>query len=151
MSTFMDQIYLMLLRLWGRNSWSTNFSSWWSGFSSWFPSLGLHLLHTEARDSKVNFFQFSQNNVSNNFHLKMCLSLLPKTSRICVRSCLEGKLESCLHFRKNNKMSTQLGKILWRKEWQPTLVSAFLPGEFHGQRSLVGYSPWGGKESDTTE
>ena len=27
----------------------------------------------------------------------------------------------------------------------------FLPGEFHGQRSLVGYSPWGRKESDTTE
>ena len=27
----------------------------------------------------------------------------------------------------------------------------FLPGEFHGQRSLVGYSPWGCKESDTTE
>ena len=35
------------------------------------------------------------------------------------------------------------------KEWQHTLV--FLPGESHGQRSLVGYSPWGGKESDTTE
>ena len=33
--------------------------------------------------------------------------------------------------------------------WQPTPV--FLPGEFHGQRSLVGYSPWGCKESDTTE
>ena len=31
------------------------------------------------------------------------------------------------------------------------LTSVFLPGEFHGQRSLVGYSPWGGKESDTTE
>ena len=29
--------------------------------------------------------------------------------------------------------------------------SVFLPGEFHGQRSLVGYSPQGGKESDTTE
>ena len=28
---------------------------------------------------------------------------------------------------------------------------SFLPGEFHGQRSLAGYSPWGGKESDTTE
>ena len=27
----------------------------------------------------------------------------------------------------------------------------FLPGEFHGLRSLVGYSPWGCKESDTTE
>ena len=37
----------------------------------------------------------------------------------------------------------------WRRAWQPTPV--FLPGEFHGQRSLVGYSPWGRKESDTTE
>jgi len=30
-------------------------------------------------------------------------------------------------------------------------IPAFLPGEFHGQRSLMGYSPWGHKESDTTE
>ena len=37
----------------------------------------------------------------------------------------------------------------WRRKWQPTPV--FLPGEFHGQRSLAGYSPWGCKESDTTE
>ena len=34
-----------------------------------------------------------------------------------------------------------LGKIPWRKKWQPTPV--FLPGESHRQRSLVGYSPWG--------
>ena len=40
-------------------------------------------------------------------------------------------------------------KIPWRKEWLPSLI--FLPGESHGQRSLVGYSPWGRKESDTTE
>ena len=40
-------------------------------------------------------------------------------------------------------------KISWRKKWQPTPV--FLPGESHGQRSLVGYSPWGHKESDMTE
>ena len=33
--------------------------------------------------------------------------------------------------------------------WRPTPV--FLPGEFHGQKSLAGYSPWGLKESDTTE
>ena len=32
-------------------------------------------------------------------------------------------------------------KIPWRRKWQPTTV--FLPGEFHGQRSLVGYSSWG--------
>ena len=40
-------------------------------------------------------------------------------------------------------------EILWRRELQPTAV--FLPGEFHGQRRLVGYSPWGCKELDTTE
>ena len=36
----------------------------------------------------------------------------------------------------------------WRRKWQPTPV--FLPGEFHGRRSLVGSSPWGSKESDMT-
>ena len=40
-------------------------------------------------------------------------------------------------------------KIPWRRNWQPTPV--LLPGKFHGQRSLVGYSPWGCKELDTTE
>ena len=41
-----------------------------------------------------------------------------------------------------------LGRFL-EKGWLPTPV--FLPGEFHGQRSLVGYTPWGLKESDMTE
>ena len=40
-------------------------------------------------------------------------------------------------------------KILWRRKQQPTPV--FLPGESHGCRGLVGYSPWGRKESDMTE
>ena len=42
-----------------------------------------------------------------------------------------------------------VGKIPWRRAWTPTPV--FLPGESHGQWSLVGYSPRGHKESDTTE
>ena len=42
-----------------------------------------------------------------------------------------------------------VGKIPWRRAWQPTPV--LLPGESHGQRILVGHSPWGHKESDTTE
>ena len=37
----------------------------------------------------------------------------------------------------------------WSRKWQPTPV--FLPGRSHGQSSLVGYSPWSRKESDTTE
>ena len=34
-----------------------------------------------------------------------------------------------------------VGKMPWRREWQPTPI--FLPGEFHGQGSLVGCGPWG--------
>jgi len=42
-----------------------------------------------------------------------------------------------------------VGKIPWRKEWQPTPV--FLPGESHGQRSLVGYKPQSHNGSNMTE
>ena len=45
--------------------------------------------------------------------------------------------------------SPWVGKIPWRRKRQPTPV--LLPGKSHGQRSLVGCSPWGRKESDTTE
>ena len=41
------------------------------------------------------------------------------------------------------------GKIPWRRAWQP--IPVFLPGESHGQRSLVGNSPKGCKESDMTK
>ena len=47
------------------------------------------------------------------------------------------------------RVQSWVGKIPWMRAWQLTLV--FLPGESHGQRSLVGYDPWGCKESDTTE
>jgi len=45
--------------------------------------------------------------------------------------------------------SIPVGKIPWRRKWQST--PAFLPGKSHGRRSLIGYSPWGRKESDTTD
>jgi len=45
---------------------------------------------------------------------------------------------------------TRIRSLGWEDpEWPPTPV--FLPGDSHGQRSLVGYSPWDCKESDTTE
>ena len=40
-------------------------------------------------------------------------------------------------------------KIFWSRKWQPT--PGFLPGKFHGQRSMGDYSPWGHKELDTNE
>ena len=51
-----------------------------------------------------------------------------------IRICLQ-----CRRFR----FYLRVGKIPWRRKWQPTLV--FLPGEYHGHRSLVGYSPLGHK------
>ena len=48
-----------------------------------------------------------------------------------------------------NAYNPWVGKILWRRKWHPTPV--LLPGKSLGRRSLVGYSPWGGKELDMTE
>ena len=50
---------------------------------------------------------------------------------------------------KRCRFDSWVGKIPWKRAWQPTPV--FLPEESHGQRSLVGYSPRGHKESDMTE
>ena len=61
-----------------------------------------------------------------------------------------GKELACQCRRcKRHRFDPWVGKILWRREWQPT--SVFLSGEFHGQRSLEGYSPWGCKELDMTK
>ena len=59
--------------------------------------------------------------------------------------------ESACQYRRRKRcgFDPSVGKILWSRKWQPTPV--FLPGKFHGQKSLAGYSPWGHKESDTTE
>ena len=51
--------------------------------------------------------------------------------------------------RKRCRFDSCVGKIPWRQAWQP--IPVFFPGESHGQRSLVGYSPWVRKELDTTE
>ena len=49
----------------------------------------------------------------------------------------------------DTQVQSLVGKIPYGRERLPTPV--FLAGEFHGQRSLVGHFPWGGKESDMTE
>ena len=52
------------------------------------------------------------------------------------RNCLQCRCKRC-------RFNSWVGKIPWRRKWQPTPV--FLPGKSHGERSLVGYSPWGQK------
>ena len=56
--------------------------------------------------------------------------------------CLQGRRHS------RHRFDPWVRKIPWRK-WQPTPV--FFPGDSHGQRSLVCYSPWGHQELDMTE
>ena len=66
----------------------------------------------------------------------------------CGANCGIGGKEStcqCRRFR----FDPWVEKIPWRRKWKPTPV--FLPGKSNGQRRLVGYSPWGCQESDTTE
>ena len=63
------------------------------------------------------------------------------SSKIVLPFWLSGK-ESFCQF-KRCRFNPWVGKIPWRKKWQPTLV--FLPRRFHGQRNLAGYSPWGQK------
>ena len=60
---------------------------------------------------------------------------------------LSGKESTCQC--KRCEVDPWSGKISWRRKWQPTPV--FSPGEPHGQRRLVGCSPWGHKDSDLTQ
>ena len=63
---------------------------------------------------------------------------------------VSSKESSCQWGRhKGYTFDIWIRKIRWRREWQATPV--LLPGEFHGQRNLVGYSPWSHKESNRTE
>ena len=61
-----------------------------------------------------------------------------------------GKESSCQYkSHRRCRLDPWVGKTPWRRKWQP--IPVFLPGESHGQRSLVGYSAWGHKKSDMAE
>jgi len=63
---------------------------------------------------------------------------------------VSGKELICQFSRcKRHGFDAWVGKIPWGRAWRSTPV--LLPGEFHDQRSLVGFSPWGHKELATTE
>ena len=77
------------------------------------------------------------------FYSFLCIGLL-----FLWTSLVAQTVNVCLQCRRP-RFDPWVGKIHWRRKWQSTPV--LLPGKSHGQRSLVGYSPRGGKESDTTE
>ena len=83
----------------------------------------------------------------------MYIQVLPTLGRL---SCVAGLMNMVASKLTNVSLRTKwrydiklIQFVSWRRKWQPTPV--FLPGESHGWRSLVGYSPRGRKESDTTQ
>ena len=70
-----------------------------------------------------------------------------KVNRAWIASMLRSLQSSDLVLSTSSQQCTSLNRR--KRQWQPTPV--LLPGKFHGQRSLVGCSPWGCTESDMTE
>ena len=84
-------------------------------------------------------------------HMYTCggfISIFGKTKTILLSFKIKLKKKFACQYRRHRD-DPWVGKISWSRKWQLTLV--FLMGKFYGQRSLAGYSPWGGKESDMTE
>ena len=106
-------------------------SSWAKGRTH-VPCIGRRLLiHSPTREDLFCVFEVSSS-----------MNGLPRWLSVKESACQFRR-------RRSPEFDPQVGKISWRSVWQPTPV--FLPGESHGQRSLAGYSPWGHRESDTTQ
>ena len=116
----------------------------------------MEFLETVTKMWKVNWIKTFQKKFEFQFQL------FKKKKKAKLRNSLEiqwlegfpdgasGKEPAC-QCRRHHRLgyNTWVGKIPWRREWQPTPV--LLPGDSHGLRSLVGCGPQGCKESDTTE
>ena len=130
-----------------------------SGEPGGLPSMGSHrvrLKRTVTRLKRLSSSSSSSSSTSSSSLLTELGYKLYKTQLTQVISfivlhlgsvvkCPPAMQETC----KRCRFDSWLRKIPWRRKWQPTPV--FLPGKSQGQKSLVGYSPWGRKELDTTE
>ena len=82
--------------------------------------------------------------------MSVCISQASSENQVSFPGGASGKESACQCKRcKRHEFHPWVRKIPWSRKWNPT--SVFLPKKFHGQQSLMGYSPWGFKESDTTE
>ena len=78
--------------------------------------------------------------------MKICY-LVTSKYRKSYSTLVKTKTQSDLE--NSNSVTCSVNHLTWRRQWHPTPV--LLPGNSHGQRSMVGCNPWGRKESDTTE
>ena len=94
---------------------------------------------TIARRDKKAFLSDQRKEIEENNRMGKTRDLFKKIRDTKLPWWLRGS-SVCLQGRRLG-FDPWVGKIPWRRKWQPTPV--FLPGESHGWRSLVGYSPWG--------
>ena len=85
----------------------------------------------------------------NPFPLSGCPFLLVSVYRAFAYASLVAQTIKASAYNTGDHVQSLDWEDPWRRKWQPTPI--FLPGDSHGQRSLAGYSPWGPRESDTTE
>ena len=119
-------------------------SPWTPSLSSltWSPVTSLFL--TRLSCWTLDSLHMCQDDLLRRIELTLLL-IFPRTPR-----WLSGKESACQCRRcRRHGFDPWVRKSLWRRKRQPTAV--FMPGESYGQRSLVGNSPGGHKESDTTE
>ena len=76
------------------------------------------------------------------------ISALPLTSFVIISELQKHSVSQWSPWP-NSKNNSIVDYFMWRRQWHPVLV--LLPGKSHGRRSLVGCSPWGREELDTTE
>ena len=103
----------------------------------------------DGRACRLQFMGHKESDTTESLHF-LSFSLTSLTERTQLETSLVVQwVELFIFTAKGPRLNPRVRKIPWRRKWQRTPV--FLPGKFHGWRNLVGYSPWGRKDSDTTE
>ena len=129
---------------WTEETDGLQFMGWWRAGHDWVTNtFTFHSLFTMLCQSllyrKVTQFYIGLVKCSFEFFHKLLWNFLANAILITTQ----------YRRRRRCRLDPLVRKIPWRREWQPTPV--FLPGEFHGQKTLVGYSPQGHKELNPTE
>ena len=128
---------------------SANSESFAAAFLIWIPFISFSSLIAVARTSRTMLrHPFLVPDLRGN---ALCFSPLRIMFAVCLKwmTSLVAQTVKCPLARQETQVRSLVWKDPRRRKWQPTAV--LLPSKSHGQRSLVGYSPWGTKESDMTE
>ena len=103
-----------------------------------------HLLNERDHNHHMDKLIPKETKLKNEIFFKVCMV------HMGLSRCNSDKESACQCWRgRRQRFDPWIGKIPLSKKWQPTPV--FLPEKFHGQRSLVGFSPWSHRELDMTE